>query len=132
MILNLQQKITGNYWKIEEIDFVTPQEVTRKGGTADDGVITIENVENRLGWTISEVIYNAFLEGDGYNAEDGYTDDYYDDYVDHDITLGYFANAKAMNKWIDEHEDDYGNVMVVDEKVCYDEELQFEEIEVIE
>ena len=54
------------------------------------------------------------------------------DYVDHDITLGYFANAKAMNKWIDEHEDDYENVVVADEKLCYDEDLQFEEIEVIE
>ena len=61
-----------------------------------------------------------------YIDEDGYIDDYYDDYVDHDITLGYFANTKAMNKWIDEHEDDYG------EKLCYDEDLQFEEIEVIE
>ena len=67
-----------------------------------------------------------------YIDEDGYIDDYYDDYVDHDITLGYFANTKAMNKWIDEHEDDYRNVVVTDEKLCYDEDLQFEEIEVIE
>ena len=67
-----------------------------------------------------------------YIDEDGYTDDYYDNYVDHDITLGYFANTKTMNKWIDEHEDDYGNVEVADEKLCYDEDLQFEEIEVIE
>ena len=67
-----------------------------------------------------------------YVDEDGYIDDYYDDYVDHDITLGYFANTKAMNKWIDEHEDDYRNVVVTDEKLCYDEDLQFEEIEVIE
>ena len=66
-----------------------------------------------------------------YVDEDGYIDDYYDDYVDHDITLGYFVNAKTMNKWIDEHEDDYGNV-VANGKVCYDEDLQFEEIEVIE
>lgn len=63
-----------------------------------------------------------------YIDEDGYIDDYYDSWIDHDITLGYFANAKAMNKWIDEHEDGYGNV----EKLCYDEDLQFEEIEVIE
>ena len=63
-----------------------------------------------------------------YVDEDGYIDDYYDNYIDHDITLGYFANAKTMNKWIDEHEDDYGNV----EKLCCDEDLQFEEIEVIE
>ena len=67
-----------------------------------------------------------------YVDEDGYIDDYYDNYVDHDITLGYFANTKAMNKWIDEHEDDYRNVVVTDEKLCYDEDLQFEEIEVIE
>ena len=67
-----------------------------------------------------------------YIDEDGYIDDYYDDYVDHDITLGYFANTKAMNKWIDEHEDDYRNVVVTDGKVYYDEDLQFEEIEVIE
>ena len=67
-----------------------------------------------------------------YVDEDGYTDDYYDDYVDHDITLGYFANTNAINKWIDEHEDDYGNVVVSDEKLCYDEDLQFEKIEVIE
>ena len=66
-----------------------------------------------------------------YVDEDGYVDDYYDSYVDHDITLGYFANTKAINKWIDEHEDGYGNV-VANGKVCYDEDLQFEEIEVIE
>lgn len=67
-----------------------------------------------------------------YVDEDGYIDDYYDNYIDHDITLGYFANTKAINKWIDEHEDDSGNVVVADEKLCYDEDLQFEEIEVIE
>ncbi len=67
-----------------------------------------------------------------YVDEDGYTDDYYDNYVDHDITLGYFANTKAINKWIDEHEDGYGNVVVANGKVYYDEDLQFEEIEVIE
>lgn len=67
-----------------------------------------------------------------YVDEDGYVDDYYDNYVDHDITLGYFANIKAMSKWIDEHEDDYRNVVVADEKLCYDEDLQVEKIEVIE
>lgn len=67
-----------------------------------------------------------------YIDEDGYADDYYDDYVDHDITLGYFANTKAMNEWIDEHEDHYRNVIVENEKLCYDEDLQCEEIEVIE
>lgn len=53
---------------------MTPQEITKKGGTAD-GVITIENVENRLGWTISEVIYNAFLEEVSYDVKYGYTDE---------------------------------------------------------
>ena len=67
-----------------------------------------------------------------YVDEDGYIDDYYDNYIDHDITLGYFANTKAINKQSDEHEYGYGNVVVANEKVCYDEELQFEKIEVIE
>ena len=67
-----------------------------------------------------------------YVDEDGYADDYYDNYVDHDITLRYFANTKAMNKWIEEHEDDYRIVVVADKKLCYDEDLQCEEIEVIE
>lgn len=67
-----------------------------------------------------------------YVDEDGYVDDYYDNYIDHDITLGYFSNTKAMNKWIDEHEDNYMNVVIADEKLCYDEDLQVEEIEVIE
>lgn len=70
-----------------------------------------------------------------YIDEDGYDDDY-DDYVDHDITLGYFVNTKAMDKWIEEHEDNDGNIVeFVDKKfdyVCYDEDLQCEEIEVIE
>ena len=72
-----------------------------------------------------------YIPSDVYD-EDGYCDDYYDNWIDHDITLGYFANKQAINKWIDEHEDDYGNVVVTDEKLCYDEDLQFEEIEVIE
>lgn len=76
-------------------------------------------------------IYSEYVPSDVYD-EDGYIDDYYDNYIDHNITLGYFANTKAINKWIDEHEDDYGNVVVADEKLCYDEDLQFEEIEVIE
>lgn len=72
-----------------------------------------------------------YVPSDVYD-EDGYCDDYYDSWIDHDITLGYFANKQAINKWIDEHENDYGNVVVADEKLCYDEDLQFEEIEVIE
>ena len=76
-------------------------------------------------------VEQEYVPSDIYD-EDGYCDDYYDDWIDHDITLGYFANKQAMNKWIDEHEDDCGNVMVADEKLCYDEDLQFEEIEVIE
>ena len=76
-------------------------------------------------------IDSEYVPSDVYD-EDGYIDDYYDKWIDHDITLGHFANKQAINKWIDEHEDDYGNVVVADEKLCYDEELQFEEIEVIE
>ena len=67
-----------------------------------------------------------------YIDEDGYTDDYYDNYVDHDIALGYFANAKAMNKWIDEHENENEEIWNEDKYVCYDSELQIEEIEVIQ
>ena len=67
-----------------------------------------------------------------YVDEDGYTDDYYDSYVDHDITLGYFANTKAMNKYINEHiAHTNGDVFIDNKFVCYDEELQYEEIEVI-
>lgn len=76
-------------------------------------------------------LYQEYISSD-YIDEDGYCDDYYDNYVDHDITLGYFANTKVMNKWIDEHEDDNGNVVVADEKLCYDEDLQYEEFEVVE
>lgn len=76
-------------------------------------------------------LYQEYIPSDCVD-EDGYIDDYYDNYVDHDITLGYFANTKAINKWINEHEDDDGNVVVANEKLCYDEDLQFEEIEVIE
>ena len=67
-----------------------------------------------------------------YVDEDGYIDDYYDDYVDHDITLGYFVNTKTMNKWIDEHITHTNGGVFIDNKfVCYDEGLQYEEIEVI-
>ena len=76
-------------------------------------------------------IDSEYVPSDVYD-EDGYIDNYYDEWIDHDITLGYFANKQAINKWIDEHEDGYGNVVVADEKLCYDEDLQFEEIEVIE
>ena len=76
-------------------------------------------------------IYRLYYLEQEYIPSD-YIDDYYDNYIDHDITLGYFINTKAINKWIDEHEDDYGNVVVANGKVCYDEDLQFEEIEVIE
>ena len=67
-----------------------------------------------------------------YVDEDGYTDDYYDSYVDHDITLGYFANKQAINKWIDEHENKNEEIWNEDKYVCYDSELQIEEIEVIQ
>ena len=67
-----------------------------------------------------------------YIDEDGYIDDYYDDYVDHDITLGYFANTKAINKWIDKHENENEEILNEDKYVCYDLDLRMEEIEVIE
>lgn len=68
-----------------------------------------------------------------YIDEYGYVDDYYDNYVDHDITLGYFANTKAINKWIDEHiTHTNGDVFIDNKFVCYDKDLQSEEIEVIE
>ncbi len=67
-----------------------------------------------------------------YVDEDGYCDDYYDQVVEHNNTLGYFASTKAMNKWIEEHEDKNGNVIVDNEKLCYDEDLQLEKIEVVE
>lgn len=67
-----------------------------------------------------------------YIDEDGYIDDYYDDYVDHDITLGYFANAKAMNKWIDDHENENEEIWNEDKYICSDSDLQIEEIEVIQ
>ena len=67
----------------------------------------------------------------GYADNDGYVDDYYDTYVDHDITLEYFSNKQAINKWIDEHTI-CGGIFIDNKLVCYDEDLQSEEIEVIE
>ena len=67
-----------------------------------------------------------------YIDEDGYIDDYYDEWIDHDITLGYFANKQAINKWIDEHENENEEIWNEDKYVCYDSELQIEEIEVIQ
>ena len=67
-----------------------------------------------------------------YVDEDGYIDDYYDNYIDHDITLGYFANKQAINKWIDEHENENEKILNEDKYVCYDLDLRMEEIEVIE
>lgn len=75
-------------------------------------------------------LYQEYIPSN-YVDEDGYIDDYYDDYIDHDITLGYFANTKIMNKWIDKHAN-YGDIFINDKFVCYDEDLQVEEIEVIE
>lgn len=62
---------------------------------------------------------------------DGYIDDYYDQIVDNEYTLGYFVNAQVMNKWIDEHTK-CGGIFIDNKLVCYDEDLQSEEIEVIE
>ena len=64
--------------------------------------------------------------------EDGYIDDYYDKWIDRDITLGYFANKQAINKWIDEHENENEEILNEDKYVCYDLDLRMEEIEVIE
>ena len=66
------------------------------------------------------------------NDEEGYIDDYYDEWIDHDITLGYFANKQAINKWIDEHENENEKILNEDKYVCYDLDLRMEEIEVIE
>lgn len=71
-------------------------------------------------------IDSEYVPSDVYD-EDGYIDDYYDKWIDRDITLGYFANKQAINKWIDEHENENE-----DKYVYYDSELQIEEIEVIE
>ena len=67
-----------------------------------------------------------------YIDEDGYIDDYYDKWIDRDITLGYFANKQAINKWIDEHENENEKILNEDKYVCYDLDLRMEEIEVIE
>lgn len=67
----------------------------------------------------------------GYTDMDGSSDDYYDQIVDKEYTVGYFASTKAINKWIDEHTK-YGGIFVDNKLVCYDEDLQSEEIEVIE
>lgn len=68
-----------------------------------------------------------------YVDEDGYIDDYYDSWIDHDITLGYFANKQAINKWIEDHENINEEILDSEDKyVCSDSELQMEEIEVIE
>ena len=37
-----------------------------------------------------------------------------------------------MNKWIDEHENENEEIWNEDKYVCYDSELQIEEIEVIQ
>ena len=71
-------------------------------------------------------IGSEYVPSDVYD-EDGYCDDYYDKWIDRDITLGYFANKQAINKWIDEHENENE-----DKYVCYDLDLRMEEIEVIE
>ena len=80
----------------------------------------------RLYYLEQECIPNDYVD------EDGYIDDYYDDYVDHDITLGYFANKQAINKWIYEHENENEEIWNEDKYICSDSDLQIEEIEVIE
>ena len=76
-------------------------------------------------------VEQEYVPSDIYD-EDGYCDDYYDDWIDHDITLGYFANKQAINKWIDENEDEDGEIWDKEGRnVCSDSDLQMEEIEVI-
>lgn len=65
--------------------------MTKKEGSAADGVITIENVENRLGWTISEVIYNAFVGDLG-----GYTDE---EWADEQTDNGQDPEMKPEDFW---------------------------------
>ena len=82
-------------------------------------------------------IYRLYCIGSEYVPsnvydEDGYIDDYYDKWIDRDITLGYFANKQAINKWIDEHENENEEILNEDKYVCYNLELQIEEIEVIQ
>ena len=76
-------------------------------------------------------IEQEYIPNDVYD-EDGYCDDYYDIWIDRDITLGYFANKQAINKWIDEHENENEKILNEDKYVCYDLDLRMEEIEVIE
>lgn len=67
--------------------------------------------------------------------EDGYCDDYYDSWIDHDITLGYFTNKEAINKWIDEHcneRNKLDNIIINNNFICCVQDLKQEEIEVIE
>lgn len=80
----------------------------------------------RLYYLEQEYIPSDYIDEDGY-------DDYYDNYVNHDITLGYFANTKAVNKWIEEHEDNDGNIiefvdknliMYVTMKICNAKKLR--------
>lgn len=67
-----------------------------------------------------------------YVDKDGYTDDYYDTWIEHDYTLGYFANKQAINRWIEDNIEENGMIVIDGQVVCYDEELQIEEIKVIE
>ena len=67
----------------------------------------------------------------GYTDMDGFSDDYYDQIIDKEYTIGYFSNTQAMTKWINEHIK-YGGVFVDNKFICYDENLQSEKIEVIE
>ena len=76
-------------------------------------------------------IGSEYVPSDVYD-EDGYCDDYYDKWIDRDITLGYFANKQAINKWIEEHENKNEEIWNEDKYICSDSDLQIEEIEVIE
>lgn len=75
-------------------------------------------------------VEQAYVLSD-YVDEDGYIDDYYDTWIDNDYTLGYFANKQAINRWIEDNEEN-GKIVIDGQVVCYDEDLQISEIGVIE
>jgi hypothetical protein len=62
--------------------------------------------------------------------DDDWDDDWdYVDWVDKDVTIGYFANKSAINKWIDKNTTNDG---WIEEFNIDDNDLQMEEITVVE
>lgn len=58
-----------------------------------------------------------------YVDEDGYIDDYYDEWKETEITLAYCDNKETVKKWLDSN---------CDEKTLFSEDVNIEEIEVLE